>query len=122
MIDTIRKSLAGREAAPNARKQDTERRLAALVDRLVHDGVDDIVIYGAGEAGQFLAAEARTRGIRVHAFVDRNPGLRGRRIDGLDVMTLEERCRVASPRSPSGRSPSRRKSDGRSRSGTAARR
>ncbi|MBI2839851.1 MAG: glycosyltransferase [Acidobacteria bacterium] len=82
--------LGGTSPLAPAPKQDMQRRLAAVAERLRKDGIDGVVVYGAGEAGRIMVGEILARGIEVLYLVDRDPRLQGKVVTGLEVVSLED--------------------------------
>ncbi|WP_148207072.1 hypothetical protein [Heliomicrobium modesticaldum] len=62
----------------------------ALVARIVADGVRELMIYGAGEAGRVLFQLAAMQGLRVLFFIDKKQHLWGKSLEGVQVVSLEE--------------------------------
>jgi phenylacetate-coenzyme A ligase PaaK-like adenylate-forming protein/glycosyltransferase involved in cell wall biosynthesis/GT2 family glycosyltransferase len=91
---------AAASAKAVASAKDELRRAALLNDAarlivpaIVSRRIEEIVIYGAGEAGRALAEACGWHGVRVSAFVDRDPAKIGTTIGAVDVMSLDEAVR-----------------------------
>ena len=50
----------------------------------------NVIIYGAGNAGQKLAEEFKQSNYKIRFFVDDNPKLQGRSIDGIKIISKEK--------------------------------
>jgi hypothetical protein len=61
-----------------------------MLNLAVDDGVTGAFVYGAGDFGVRIARLARSRGIKIIAFIDSSKAMRGRRVEGLAVLSLEE--------------------------------
>src|SRR4029079_16075138 len=55
-----------------------------------HDGIEEIAVYGAGEAGRALSALCRIANVRVRCAVDRNEQLWGTEVGGVRVISLAD--------------------------------
>ena len=80
-----------------------ERAIVHAIELARHREGRRVLIVGAGRGGRSLLRELReTPGERVVGFVDDDPGLRGRRLNGVRVVG---EARRRSTRSSSGRNP-----------------
>lgn len=61
-----------------------------IVKYLIHNGIDDIVVYGAGEVGRTLIPIAKNGGINIRCAIDRNPLLWSQHIDGVEIVSLQK--------------------------------
>ena len=52
--------------------------------------IKSIIVYGAGEAGKSLILKAKKLSISVECFVDQNKALWGLKLDGLEILSLED--------------------------------
>jgi glycosyltransferase involved in cell wall biosynthesis len=93
LIEADLRALLGSREPLSGPKQDMRRRMIGLAGRLLQEDVREVVVYGAGEAGQLLADEARKKGIRVLWFVDRDSMLRATTLFGLEILSLDESLR-----------------------------
>jgi SAM-dependent methyltransferase len=53
-------------------------------------GLEEVVVYGAGEVGQSFARAAACVGLRILAAIDRNSELHGQRLGGASIISLAE--------------------------------
>lgn len=60
-----------------------------LVHDIVNRGINEVIVYGAGDVGHAFVPEAKAAGLSVRCLVDRNPILWGKSIDGVAVMSLK---------------------------------
>jgi glycosyltransferase involved in cell wall biosynthesis len=51
--------------------------------------IKEILVYGAGRVGRSFLSVARANGLAVRQFVDSNPDLWGRTLDGIDIVSLD---------------------------------
>ena len=65
-------------------------RLTNVISEIRRDGIREIVVYGAGEAGQVLIALCRIANIRVRCAVDKKESLWGSEIEGVRIVPLAE--------------------------------
>src|SRR6266850_1535353 len=72
------------------RVQTFASRLTSVISEIRRDGIREIVVYGAGEAGQVLIALCRVGNIRVRCAVDKKESLWGTEIEGVRVASLTE--------------------------------
>jgi glycosyltransferase involved in cell wall biosynthesis/GT2 family glycosyltransferase len=61
-----------------------------IVPAIVSRRIEEIVVYGAGEAGRALREALGWHRVRVSAFVDRDPAKVGTIVEGVDVISLDE--------------------------------
>lgn len=61
-----------------------------LVERLLMQKTDNIYIVAAGTVGKLVAKYAGMVNISIKAFVDNNPGLQGKHINNIPVISFEE--------------------------------
>lgn len=59
-------------------------------ESILSDGIREIVLYGAGKIGRNLIRASRLLGIKVLCAVDRNEKLWGSKIEGVEVVSLDE--------------------------------
>jgi glycosyltransferase involved in cell wall biosynthesis len=64
--------------------------LGATLSRLQANGVRRLAVYGAGEIGRKLAADAQAHGFTVDRIVDRNCELWGTEVDGVEISGLDQ--------------------------------
>lgn len=72
-----------------------ETKIVNIVQEIVNDKTEDIIIIGAGEAGQKIKKyidlyKCIDVNIRIEAFVDNNRNLQGSFIDGIEVKSFNE--------------------------------
>jgi glycosyltransferase involved in cell wall biosynthesis len=72
-------------------------RVRDLATRIAQRAERRVVVYGAGLTGRHLASELRRLDVEVVAFVDRDPRLRGRSVDDIPVVALDEALTSAEP-------------------------
>jgi len=65
-----------------------------MLKRAFEEGVTQAFVYGAGDFGVRVARLAKLKGIKITAFVDSSQALHGRRIEGLNVISLAEAMRT----------------------------
>ena len=70
------------------------RREQSAFDEAAAACASSIVLYGAGNLGRKVLSGLRQSGIDVLAFADANPGLSGKKVEGLPVFSPEEAVRV----------------------------
>ncbi len=62
----------------------------ALAEKVLGGGVTPVLLFGAGGLGRQTLTGLRAMGVPVGAFVDSNPAMVGRIVDGVPVMSLAE--------------------------------
>ncbi len=72
-----------------------ETKIVNIVQEIVNDKTEDIIIIGAGEAGQKIKKyidlyKCIDVNIRIEAFIDNNRNLQGSFIDGIEVKSFNE--------------------------------
>ncbi|HYR83369.1 MAG TPA: glycosyltransferase family 92 protein [Terriglobia bacterium] len=65
-------------------------RLANMISEIRRDGIQEIVLYGVGEAGQTFISFCRAGNIRVRCAVDKQESLWGTEVDGVRIVPLTE--------------------------------
>jgi hypothetical protein len=60
------------------------------VQYLIENGIDDIIVYGAGEVGRTLVPIAKANRINIRCAIDRNPLLWGQRIEDVEIVSLQK--------------------------------
>lgn len=67
-----------------------EEPCRAFVKKVLGAGVEEAVLYGAGEVGTHLIEAASQEGLKIRCVVDRNPDLWGRWLKGAPITSLEK--------------------------------
>jgi hypothetical protein len=62
----------------------------AAVHRILDEGIQKILVYGAGEVGHAFAASARDEGLTVGCIIDRNEALWGTTVYGTPVCGFDQ--------------------------------
>jgi hypothetical protein len=57
-------------------------------------GIQEVIVYGAGEVGRTFVPEARAAGLAVRCVVDRNPLLWGQILEGATIMSLKQAMEI----------------------------
>jgi glycosyltransferase involved in cell wall biosynthesis len=70
--------------------QEDESNTKELVRRMEVSGSSRIYIFGAGQLGMRTLYELQRRNIGITGFIDNNPNLNGKIIDGLPCSSLED--------------------------------
>lgn len=68
-----------------------EKSIIQIVRKVLEQDVNPVIVTGAGEAGRAMKRYLDLYGIEVEAFTDSNPKLRGGRIDGVQIKTLQDK-------------------------------
>jgi hypothetical protein len=61
-----------------------------LAHRIKDNGINEVIVYGAGNVGRYLAKIFILKGIRVNCFVDKNELLWGKFIGEAEIKSLNE--------------------------------
>jgi hypothetical protein len=64
-------------------------KMLAFSRKIQSEGIAELVVYGAGAVGRNLIRAARLTGISVLCAVDRNELMWGRRLDGIEVTSID---------------------------------
>lgn len=66
--------------------------IGRVQDDILLQTEDEIVIYGCGRTGKQVYAELKERGLasKVLAFCDENPNLRGKKIEGIPIVSVTD--------------------------------
>jgi len=67
--------------------------MSDMILQILEEGINEIIIYGAGEAGKYLLRAAQLYGMNVKYFVDRKESLWGTYIEGIEVISLNQAVR-----------------------------
>jgi FkbM family methyltransferase len=65
---------------------DAQRREICAMESMLSDSGQRVILFGAGSLGRKALAALRRRGIEPLAFADNDPGIQGKRVDGIDVI------------------------------------
>ncbi|MGD6940724.1 hypothetical protein ACQCT6_01635 [Cytobacillus gottheilii] len=68
-----------------------------IAKQIKSHNIDEIIIYGAGEAGKVLFEAAQLYNIKVICFVDRNNQLWGNMVQGTKIISLKETFLLEDP-------------------------
>jgi hypothetical protein len=71
--------------------------IGIMLKHAMEAGDTEAFIYGAGDFGVRISRLARSRGIEIVAFIDSSQAMRGRRIEGLEVLSLSEAIGTGPP-------------------------
>ncbi|UQZ76069.1 HAD family hydrolase [Niallia circulans] len=63
-------------------------------NKLSHENIKSVLIYGAGEVGHALIESLKLFNIEVRAFIDKKEALWGSLIDGVEVMSIKNAQRI----------------------------
>ncbi|EKQ51105.1 MULTISPECIES: haloacid dehalogenase [unclassified Clostridium] len=69
------------------------KSMCSIAENVSNNGILEIMIYGSGEAGNYLMRALELYDIRVTYMIDRNESLHGKYINNVEVISLKEAIR-----------------------------
>lgn len=80
-----------------SRRLDLPLALIFSLQEARRDGVDEIVVCGAGEAGRKALQFAKAMGLKVRCMTDKGTALHGTLFEGVPIVSLEQGVRTGLP-------------------------